>query len=60
MLTKTQLQTTIEKLPEQFTVDQLIDYLVFTEKVERGLQQSEAGLVNSKEEAVQKLRKWLL
>ena len=59
MLTKTQIRTTLEKLPEQFTIDQFIDYLIFVDKVETGLRQSEDGLVHSKDHARQKLRQWL-
>ena len=59
MLTKTQVFNTIEKLPEQFSIDQLIDKLMFIDKVETGLKQSESGNVNTKEQAKQKLSKWL-
>ena len=59
MLTRTQVFNTIEKLPEQFSIDQLIDKLMFIDKVETGLKQSESGNVNTKEQAKQKLSKWL-
>ena len=59
MLTRTQVFSTIEKLPEQFSIDQLIDKLIFIDKVETGLKQSESGNVNTKEQAKQKLSKWL-
>ncbi len=55
MLTKTQVHNTVDKLPENFSIDQLIDRLLFIEKVETGLKQSEEGLVNTKEQAKQKL-----
>jgi len=55
MLTRTQVFDTIEKMPEQFSLDQLIDKLLFINKVEIGLSQSANGQVNSKEQAKQKL-----
>jgi len=59
MLTRTQVFDTLEKMPEQFSVDQLFDKLLFISKVEAGLAQSENGQVNTKEQAKQKLSKWL-
>ena len=59
MPTKEQVFSTVEKMPEQFSIDQLIDKLIFIEKVEKGLEQSESGNVNTKEQAKQKLSKWL-
>jgi len=59
MITKTQLINTLDKLPEDLTIDQLIDHIIFVEKVQRGIADSVNGRVNSKEEAKQKLGKWL-
>ncbi|MBV4356703.1 hypothetical protein [Pinibacter aurantiacus] len=59
MLTKAQVFSTVEQLPEEFSIDQLIDKLLFIEKVEKGLQQSQNGEVNTKEQAKEKLSKWL-
>ena len=59
MLTRTQVFDTVEKMPEQFSIDQLFDKLNFISKVEIGLSQSANGQVNSKEQAKQKLSKWL-
>jgi hypothetical protein len=59
MLTKTQVSGTLEKMPEQFSIDQFFDKLLFINKVEVGLSQSENGQVNSKEQTKQKLSKWL-
>ena len=50
---------TLEKMPEQFSIDQLFDKLIFINKVEIGLVQSANGQVNSKEQAKEKLSKWL-
>jgi len=59
MLTRTQVFDTLEKMPEQFSLDQLFDKLLFINKVEIGLAQSENRQVNTKEQAKQKLSKWL-
>jgi hypothetical protein len=40
-------------------MDQLVDHLVFAEKVEKGLADSAANRVHSKEAAAQKLNKCL-
>jgi hypothetical protein len=59
MLTRTQVFDTLDTMPEQFSLDQLFDKLLFINKVEIGLAQSEQGQVNTKEQAGQKLSKWL-
>ncbi|MDR2907317.1 MAG: hypothetical protein LBU91_04950 [Bacteroidales bacterium] len=59
MITKTQLQSVSDKLPDVFTIDDVIDRLVFVEKVQTGLLQSQNNVVNTKIEAQQKLSKWL-
>jgi hypothetical protein len=40
MLTKTELINSLESLPENLTVDQVIDHIVFVEKVQKGLEDS--------------------
>lgn len=59
MLTKTELINSLESLPENLTIDQVIDHIVFVEKVQKGLEDSEKGLINSKQEAQKILDKWL-
>lgn len=59
MITKTQLINTLDKLPESMTIDQLVDHLIFIEKVEKGLTDSTENRVHSKEVAAEKLKKWL-
>lgn len=59
MITKTQIINSLEKLPENLTIDQVVDQLIFIEKVQRGLDDSVNGRTNTKEEAKQKLSKWL-
>jgi len=59
MITKTQLIDTLNKLPENLTIDQVIDHIIFVEKVQKGLADSAEGKINSKEEEKEKLNKWL-
>lgn len=59
MLTKDNVIRTISKFPENFTLDELVDKLIFMDKVERGLEQSLANNVFSQEEARNRLSKWL-
>ena len=58
MLTKDILNKTIKILPDTFTIDELIDQLIFMEKVEEGYQQSEAGKVVSNEDVKLMIDKW--
>ena len=59
MLTKTQVVDTLKQMPENFSIDQLFDKLNFVSKVEIGLSQSANGQINTKEQAKEKLSKWL-
>jgi len=58
MLTKETVKKTINSLPETFTIDELIDQLIFIEKVEEGYQQSESGKVVSNEDVKLMIDKW--
>jgi hypothetical protein len=59
MLTKNEVIKTISNLPDSFSIDELIDRLVFMDKVERGLVQSKDNLVVTKQQAKKRLSKWL-
>lgn len=58
MLTREKLNKTILNLPDSFTIDELIDQLIFMEKVEEGLQQSEESKVVSNEDVKAMIDKW--
>ncbi len=58
MLTKTILNEQIEKLPEEFSIDDLIERLILIEKIELGNKQSENGAVISEAELDKKIVKW--
>ncbi len=56
MITKTQIINSLDQLPENLTIDQVVDHLIFLEKVQKGPEDSEKGKINTKEEAKKKLR----
>lgn len=58
MLTKERLNKTINHLPDSFTIDELIDKLIFIEKVEDGIKQSDEGKVISNEDIKTMIDKW--
>ena len=59
-MTKTKLMESIQNLPEEFSIDELIEQLIVIQKIEEGQRQSKAGRTNTTEEAKKKLSKWLL
>ena len=58
MLTKQRVIETIGNFPDTFSIDELIEKLIFLEKVERGMLQSENGESISEEELDQEMKKW--
>ncbi len=58
MLLKITVQKSIERLPQEFSIDELIEQLIFIEKVEGGLQQSRDGNVISHEDVKSMISKW--
>ena len=50
MLTKETVQKSIDRLPSEFSIDDLIEQLIFIQKIEDGLQQSRDGNVVSHED----------
>ena len=58
MLTKNKVKETIKNLPDSFTIDQLIDQLIFIEKIEEGIKQSEEGKVISNENLKTEMNRW--
>ena len=59
MITKTKVEETLKQLPDQFSVDELFDRLIFVQKVEDGLKDSRKGRTVSIEEAKKQMDKWL-
>ncbi len=59
MLTKEKIKKGIDALPDNLTIDQVIDRIIMLDKIEQGLKDIEEGKVHSTEEVKAKLNKWL-
>jgi predicted transcriptional regulator len=59
MLTKDKVKETIDRLPDNFTVDQLVEELVVLNKIEEGLKDIEDGRVFTTDQVKQELKTWL-
>jgi len=59
MLTKEKVKKTIDRLPESFTVDQVVEELVVLDKIEKGLKEVEEGKVYTTKQVKDQLKKWL-
>lgn len=59
MLTKDKVRKTIDRLPEKFTVDQIVEELVVLNKIEEGLTDVEKGRVYTTDQVKKELNKWL-
>jgi len=59
MINKAKLLKTLSDFPEEFSIEDLIEKLIFMQKVENGLHESSVKKIVSEEEARKKLAKWL-
>ena len=59
MLTKEKVKKTIDRVPDSFTVDQVVEELVVLDKIEKGLKEVEEGKVYSTQQVKDHLKKWL-
>ncbi|MCK9400507.1 MAG: hypothetical protein M0Q51_11010 [Bacteroidales bacterium] len=59
MITKEKLIQVINKMPERFSIDDIIEELVLLSKIEQGLADVEAGRVYAEKEVEKKMEKWL-
>lgn len=58
MLTKKKLKEQIEKFPEEFSIDELVERLLLIEKVEKGLNQSGRGEIITETDLDKEADKW--
>jgi hypothetical protein len=56
---KTIVLESINKLPNEFSIDEIIERLIIIEKIEKGQQDVKDGKVNTEEQAKAKLGRWL-
>ncbi len=58
MLTKETVKRQLDKLPEEFTLDDLVEQLILIQKIEKGLNDSEKGNIVSEEDLNKEIDKW--
>jgi predicted transcriptional regulator len=58
-MTKEKIHKAVDDMPDEFSVEDLLEKIIFLHKIERGLEQSDKGEVLSTEEARKKLSQWL-
>lgn len=58
MITKEKLKEQIELFPDEFSIDELVERLIFMEKVERGEKQSLNNDVIEHEQLDDEIQKW--
>jgi len=58
MLTKNILRQSIDNLPDSFTIDELIEQLIFVEKIGEGIKQSDEGKTISNDDVKSMIEKW--
>ncbi len=59
MLRKEKVIEQIKELPEKFSIDELMEKLLFIYKLETAMEQSKVGQTTSHEEVKEKFKKWL-
>lgn len=59
MLTKERVLQTVSQLPDQFSLDELLDEMMLLQKIEAGLTQSDNNEIISDEELDKQLPEWL-
>ena len=58
MISKEKLLKSLEEMPEKINIDELLDKILFIQKVEEGLAQSTQGHVSSHESVKNEMRQW--
>ncbi|MDN3725168.1 hypothetical protein QRD02_12330 [Aequorivita sp. SDUM287046] len=58
MLTKKIVQSHLSKLPDEFSIDDLVERLILIEKIETGILQSDNNEVISDAQLDKELEKW--
>lgn len=58
MISKEKLINSLKDMPNEFSIDDLVDKLILIQKIEKGLEQSKNNEVYSSNEAREMLKKW--
>lgn len=56
---KSTVLDSISNLPDEFTIDEIIERIIIIEKIDKGRQNVKEGKINSEDQAKGKLGKWL-
>ncbi len=56
---KSAVLDSISNLPDEFSIDEIIERLIIIEKIDKGRQDVNDGKINTEEQAKEKLSKWL-
>ena len=59
MITKESLLKYIGELPDQFSIDELMDKILFLHKIEVGLEQSKNDQITPNDDVKDQFKKWL-
>jgi hypothetical protein len=59
MTTKDKVISSLNKLPDDVTIDDILDQIILIEKIEKGIDQSNNNQIIPDEELDQRLGKWL-
>lgn len=49
---------TIKEFPQEFNLEELIERLIFIDKVEKGIEQADKGMTKTHEEVKEIVKKW--
>ena len=56
---KSTIIESLSKLPDEVSIEEIIERLLIIEKIEKGQQQVKEGKINSEDQAKEKLTGWL-
>jgi len=56
---KSAVLESISNLPDEFSIDEIIERLIIIEKIDKGRQHVKEGKINTEEQTKAKLSKWL-
>ncbi|MBA3899137.1 MAG: hypothetical protein H0X62_02835 [Bacteroidetes bacterium] len=59
MLKREKIIESLKKLPEQVSLDEVLDRIILLDKIETGLEQSEKGQITPDDQLDEKLPEWL-
>ena len=59
ILDKEKIMKSLQDLPEKTTIEDAMERLYLLAKIEKGIEQADAGQCVSHEEAKEKMKKWL-